>query len=143
MELPVSVTISSEEDTIKLAGRFSKLLKGGEVVALNGDLGAGKTFFVKHLLKHFGINNVNSPTFSIVNEYSGAIKVNHFDFYRINKIEELYDLGFEEYITETGAVTFIEWAEMLPAILPNHIIEINFRINEDYTRLIQISEKTR
>lgn len=134
MELPFSVRVNSEEETAKIAGEFSSLLQEGLVVALNGELGAGKTFFVKNLLRSLGIENVNSPTFAIVNEYEGKMKVNHFDFYRINRIEELYDIGFEEYLTSENSVTFIEWANLLPEILPGHRIEINFTVNEDFSR---------
>lgn len=140
MELPLSVKVFSEQDTIDLADKFSGFLKPGDVVALNGELGAGKTFFIKHLLKNFGIDYVNSPTFSIVNEYSGTFYINHFDFYRINRLEELYDIGFEEYLIRENAVTLIEWADMLPEVLPSGRIEINFTVNEDFTRDIKIQK---
>ncbi|MCU7493176.1 MAG: tRNA (adenosine(37)-N6)-threonylcarbamoyltransferase complex ATPase subunit type 1 TsaE [Bacteroidota bacterium] len=140
MEFPFAVNVSSEEQTASLAGEFSRTLKGGEVVALNGDLGAGKTSFIKYLLRNFEIHNVSSPTFAIVNEYEGSLKVNHFDFYRINKVEELYDIGFEEYLTREDTVTFIEWAELLPEVLPHRRIEINFVVNEDFSRDISFNK---
>ncbi|MCU7496356.1 MAG: tRNA (adenosine(37)-N6)-threonylcarbamoyltransferase complex ATPase subunit type 1 TsaE [Ignavibacteria bacterium] len=128
--------MNSEEETARLAGEFSELLQGGEIVALNGDLGAGKTSFIKHLLRNFEIDNVSSPTFAIVNEYQGSLKVNHFDFYRINKVEELYDIGFEEYLTREDTLTFIEWADLLPEVLPSKRIEISFVVNDDFSREI-------
>ncbi|MGE5680596.1 MAG: tRNA (adenosine(37)-N6)-threonylcarbamoyltransferase complex ATPase subunit type 1 TsaE [Bacillota bacterium] len=138
MELPLSLKVYSEEDTIKLAEDFATILKAGDIVAFNGELGAGKTFFIKNLLKKFGIEYVNSPTFSIVNEYSGTFYINHFDFYRINRIEELYDIGFEEYLIHDNSVTLIEWADMLPEVLPSKRIEINFKVNEDFSRDVEI-----
>lgn len=136
MEFPFAAKVNSEEETARLAGEFSELLQGGEIVALNGDLGAGKTSFIKHLLRNFEIDNVSSPTFAIVNEYQGSLKVNHFDFYRINKVEELYDIGFEEYLTREDTLTFIEWADLLPEVLPSKRIEISFVVNDDFSREI-------
>ncbi|MGE5432552.1 MAG: tRNA (adenosine(37)-N6)-threonylcarbamoyltransferase complex ATPase subunit type 1 TsaE [Syntrophomonadaceae bacterium] len=140
MKFPFSVKINSEEDTARLAKEFSETLQGGEVVALNGNLGAGKTSFIKHLLRNFEIDNVSSPTFAIVNEYEGSLKVNHFDFYRINKVEELYDIGFEEYLTRDDTVTFIEWADLQPEVLPHRRIEISFIVNDDFTRDISFNK---
>lgn len=138
MKLPLEIRLFSEEETAALAKKFADELKGGEVVAMNGNLGAGKTFFIKNVLMNFKIDNVNSPTFAIVNEYNGRLKVNHFDFYRINRIEELYDIGFEDYLSEPEAVTFIEWANLLPEVLPEKRIEINITVNEDFSRNIRI-----
>lgn len=129
------IIANSEEETANVAYKFASSLKGNEVVTLNGELGAGKTFFIKHLLKQFGISNVSSPTFSIVNEYNGKCKVNHFDFYRINKIEELYDIGFDEYVNNSS-LTLIEWADLFPSIIPKNHIEITLKVNQDFSREI-------
>jgi tRNA threonylcarbamoyladenosine biosynthesis protein TsaE len=134
VELPYSKVVNSEDETISLAKEFFLILKDGDVVALNGNLGAGKTFFIKHLLKNFGIEGVNSPSFAIVNQFEGRQKVNHFDFYRINKINELYDIGFEDYLNMTDAITFIEWANLIPEILPSQRMEINIEILDDTIR---------
>ena len=134
MELPYSKVVNSEDETINLAKEFFLILKDGDVVALNGNLGAGKTFFIKHLLKNFGIEGVNSPSFAIVNQFEGRQKVNHFDFYRINKINELYDIGFEDYLNMTDAITLIEWANLIPEILPSQRMEINIEILDDTIR---------
>ena len=134
MELPYSKVVNSEDETISLAKEFFLILKDGDVVALNGNLGAGKTFFIKHLLKNFGIEGVNSPSFAIVNQFEGRQKVNHFDFYRINKINELYDIGFEDYLNMTDAITLIEWANLIPEILPSQRMEINIEILDDTIR---------
>jgi tRNA threonylcarbamoyladenosine biosynthesis protein TsaE len=131
------IVTNSEEETANAAYLFSSQLTGNEVIAINGELGAGKTFFIRHMLKRFGIPNVSSPTFSLVNECNGSIKVNHFDFYRINKIEELYDIGFDEYINNSN-LTIIEWAELFPEILPINYIEISIKVNDDFSREIKI-----
>ena len=99
MDFPYQIVVESEDETIKVATEFGQLLKAADIIALTGDLGTGKTFFVKSILKNFGIEEVTSPTFSIVNTYSGEVQINHFDFYRIKKVVELYDIGFEEYLT--------------------------------------------
>jgi tRNA threonylcarbamoyladenosine biosynthesis protein TsaE len=134
VKLPHSKVVNSEDETIKLAMEFFLILKEGDVIALNGNLGAGKTFFIKHLLRNFGIEGVISPTFAIVNQFTGSLKINHFDFYRINKVNELYDIGFEDYLNMTETVTFIEWANLIPDILPSKRLEINIDILGDTVR---------
>lgn len=121
----------SESDTEKFAKDFAKELQGGEIIALNGNLGSGKTFFVKSVCKALNIENATSPSFAIVNEYSGDLKIYHFDFYRINKVNELYDIGFEEYLMDPNAVVFIEWADMMKEVLPRRYYEININRNGD------------
>ena len=140
METPDVVKINTEDDTINLAGKFIESLVPGDVVVLNGNLGAGKTFFIKNALKVLGIYNVNSPTFAIVNEYKGKYKIYHFDFYRINEVEELYDIGFNDYLNDSEAITFIEWGNMMPQVLPHKRIEINIKINDDFTRKFEFAK---
>ena len=139
MEFPVISKVYFEEETAALAGEFASGLKGGEVIVLNGELGAGKTFFIKEALKTFGINNVSSPTFTLINEYSGKFKIYHFDFYRIKNINELYDIGFDDYFTDDNAVVFIEWGNLFPEILPHKRIEIVIKVLEDFNREISIN----
>lgn len=141
MEFPFKIVVESEAETNKIAIELSKYLKGTDIVALTGDLGTGKTFFVKAILKEFGIEDVTSPTFSIVNSYSAKVKINHFDFYRIKKLVELYDIGFEEYLCDSSAITFIEWAEMFEEILPKNIYRINIIYLDDSKRKITIEIK--
>jgi len=139
MKFPFKKRISTEEDTKQVAKLFSKVLKEGDIVLLNGNLGTGKTFFVKHVCKEFGIGSVTSPTFSIVNEYYGGIKIYHFDFYRINKLVELEDIGFDEYIDDVESIIFIEWADMFPEVLPHkNIYNIDFIKTENEEREILI-----
>ncbi|HOP49251.1 MAG TPA: tRNA (adenosine(37)-N6)-threonylcarbamoyltransferase complex ATPase subunit type 1 TsaE [Ignavibacteriales bacterium] len=104
------------------------------VIKLNGNLGAGKTTFVKELIQLNSTTEATSPTFAIVNEYEGKIKINHFDFYRINEIEELYDLGFEEYISQDNSITLIEWAELFNEVIPSDAWEINIEYNDNNSR---------
>lgn len=134
MKYPFSLKIFSEAETKNIALEFSKDLKKGDLVVLNGDLGTGKTFFVKAIGKIFGINNVSSPTFALVNEYSGKFKIYHLDFYRIEKSEEIYDIGFNDYINDNEAIMFIEWGELFPEILPHKRFEIKIILNEDFSR---------
>ena len=98
MIFPFYKNVDSEEETADVAKIFSRLLQPGDIVLLNGDLGAGKTYFVKSVCSQFGITSVSSPTFSIVNEYHNGRRITHFDFYRIKKVEELYDIGIEDYL---------------------------------------------
>jgi tRNA threonylcarbamoyladenosine biosynthesis protein TsaE len=137
---PYSLKIFSEEETRKIAVEFSKDLGRGDVVVLNGNLGTGKTFFVKEIGKIFGINNVSSPTFALVNEYTGRFKIYHFDFYRIEKTEEIIDIGFNDYINDNEAIIFIEWGELFSEILPHKRFEIEINLNEDFSRDFKISK---
>lgn len=138
MKFPFKIVVESEDETIKVAAEFGKLLKASDIVAITGNLGTGKTFFVKSVLRDFGIKEVTSPTFSIVNIYSGDVRINHFDFFRIEKLAELYDIGFEEYLCDSFAITFIEWAEMFEEILPKNIYRINIKYLEESKREISI-----
>lgn len=116
-------------------------LPKGSVVALYGEMGAGKTTFVHALCNEMGIKGaINSPTFSIINEYetgNGEL-VYHFDFYRINSIEEAYDLGYEEYFN-AGYYCFIEWPQLVESLLPTSVIRINIEVLTDETRKITLT----
>lgn len=143
MDFPVKREINSEEETTSVAIEFAKVIKPGDVICLNGNLGAGKTFFIKQVVKQYGIVNASSPTFAIVNEYAGTRNVYHFDFYRINKVAELYDIGFNDYINDTDSIVFIEWAELFTQVLPSKTIEVKLILNEDSTREIEIKSNAR
>ncbi|MBK7499245.1 MAG: tRNA (adenosine(37)-N6)-threonylcarbamoyltransferase complex ATPase subunit type 1 TsaE [Ignavibacteriales bacterium] len=134
MSFPYSRKSKSEVDTVLIADDFSSKLKNGMIIILNGDLGAGKTFFIKHVLQKFGINNTNSPTFAIVNEYMGDKVFYHFDFYRINKETELHDIGIEDYFNDEQSIIFIEWGNLFPHVLPKKRIEINISYINDNER---------
>ncbi|CUS76502.1 tRNA threonylcarbamoyladenosine biosynthesis protein TsaE [Candidatus Kryptonium thompsonii] len=131
----------SENETINLGREFSKVLKAGDVVALYGELGSGKTRFIQGVCKGLGVSEVvNSPTFIIMNRYEGRLKVYHFDFYRIDEVDEIIEIGFNEFIYN-DAVSLIEWAEKVGEILPDSRYEVvlNFGSNEN-ERIIEISK---
>ena len=125
---------NSEHDSSLIADEFAVNLKKGMVVVLNGDLGAGKTFFIKQVLQKFNVTNANSPTFSIVNEYYGNKTFYHFDFYRINKESELHDIGIEDYFNDEQSIIFIEWGNLFPDVLPKKRIEINISYIDEHQR---------
>lgn len=109
---------NSPRETENIAKAFAKKLKSGDVVTLDGDLGAGKTAFTQGLAKGLGVSDyVNSPTFTIVNCYDGDIPIYHFDVYRIEDSEEMYDIGYDEYVGTDG-IAVIEWAQKISDILP-------------------------
>ena len=122
----------SPEQTKDLAEKFSKELKKGDVITLNGDLGAGKTAFTQGLAEGLGIKEyLNSPTFTIVNCYEGDMPLYHFDVYRIEDEDEMYEIGYEEYIFGDG-VSVIDWAENIKEILPEKRYDIT--IERDYKK---------
>lgn len=138
MKAVFDIESKNEKDTDKLADELAKVFKEGDVVALNGDLGSGKTFFVKSICKNYNIDLVTSPTFALVNEYTGTKKIYHFDFYRINKQNELFDLGFEDYLNDETAIIFIEWADLFKELLPKRFYEVKFAIVDDNLRRITV-----
>ncbi|HEY4755110.1 MAG TPA: tRNA (adenosine(37)-N6)-threonylcarbamoyltransferase complex ATPase subunit type 1 TsaE [Ignavibacteriaceae bacterium] len=138
MEFPFKAVVESESETETIAKSFAAVLTGGEVVVLSGELGAGKTFFVKKTLINYGITWVNSPSFAIVNEYKNSFKFYHIDFYRLKSIKELFNIGFDDYLNDKDAIVFIEWGNLFPEVLPHKRIEINFKMNSDNSREIRI-----
>jgi len=119
--------------------RLGRLLSRGDVICLTGELGTGKTCFVKGLAAGLGIKDrsITSPTFIIINEYKGNIPLYHIDLYRIGVIEDLRDIGMEEIIYGKG-VTAIEWAERIKDALPDERLEISLKWVDDKTRTIDI-----
>lgn len=140
MQLPFEIIVLSELETAQLAQDYAALLKAGDVVCLNGNLGSGKTFFVKSICKELGIDTTSSPSFAIVNEYSGKVKVIHVDFYRLKKLEELYDIGFDEYLSNQEAVVFIEWANLFEDILPKKYYSVEITQIDETSRKISIKK---
>ncbi|HUI29233.1 MAG TPA: tRNA (adenosine(37)-N6)-threonylcarbamoyltransferase complex ATPase subunit type 1 TsaE [Candidatus Acidoferrales bacterium] len=144
MEILIS---KSEEETIRLGSEFAKKLKSGGVVALYGDLGSGKTQFVKGVCRLFDVKEVvNSPTFTIVNEYHGtmptskeSIRVFHIDLYRLKNIEEIFGIGYYEYL-ESGGICLVEWAEKLDGIIPEERFDVKFSVVDETTREITLAD---
>ena len=122
----------SENDTLSFAKKFASKLNKKDVIVLSGDLGSGKTKFTEGILSFFGLENeISSPTFTIVNEYSkDDIKIYHFDVYRLEDSSEFYAIGGDEYF-ENG-MCLVEWGELIQDALPNEYIKINFSRDESY-----------
>ena len=133
----------SEEETTAVAESFAHRLTAGDVICMYGDLGAGKTAFAKGIAKGLEIDDyITSPTFTIVNEYMGRIPFYHFDVYRISDSDEMYGIGFEEYVYSDG-ISLIEWSELIEDILPQkrYNVHINKTNEGENIRIIEI-EKT-
>jgi tRNA threonylcarbamoyladenosine biosynthesis protein TsaE len=131
------------KDTQEFARGISSKIKPNDVLALYGDLGAGKTTFVRYLTEALKIpSRVQSPTFVIIRKYIGGTSlikaVNHIDLYRLTDIEEIKDLGIEDLINEPGSATVIEWPELMEAELPKDTIKIRFQIVNEAERKIHV-----
>ena len=139
MNETLSITTKNSEETISLGRRLGSILKGGEILALEGDLGAGKTTFTKGLAEGLGIPaTVFSPTFTLIHEYFGPINLYHIDLYRISEDEAIGDLGIEEYF-DSGGVCVIEWSERLGSWTPEERLEIKIECIGDDERNIVLT----
>lgn len=130
----------SEAQTKEIGKKIAEQLTKGDVICLIGDLGAGKTLLSKAIAYGLGVKEpVTSPTFTIVHEYKGYLPLYHFDVYRINDIDEMFEIGFEEYVYGRG-VCIIEWADKIREILPKESIWIDLsRGQKDNERIINIT----
>ena len=118
---------SSEAETLKRAVEFASTLKPGDVVALSGELGAGKTVFARGIARAFGVEDeVASPTFTLINEYRGKHVLRHMDFYRLNSPREILDIGVEDYFYDDG-ICLVEWPEKLGTLFPPDAIRVIIR----------------
>lgn len=125
-------------DTIRESAReFIQNIGEQKVFAFYGKMGAGKTTFVKAICEELGVQDViTSPTFAIVNEYEAHDQsIFHFDFYRIKRLEEVYDMGYEDYFY-SGALCFIEWPELIEDLLPEDAVKVTITENTDGTRTV-------
>lgn len=124
----------------RLAVKVAKHMKNGGCLGLIGDLGAGKTTFTKKICGYYGIKeNIKSPTFTYVIEYiSGSVNVYHFDAYRIINPEEIYEIGFEDYVGEEGSVIIVEWANNISDEMPEYTVYIEIEHNGEDTRKVSI-----
>ena len=134
---------SSAQETDATGERLGATLGAGDVVALSGELGAGKTVFVQGLVRALGVTaGATSPTFVLVNEYRGRLPVHHVDVYRTESLTELLDLGLEEMMDGDG-VTVIEWAERLEPLLPTRAVRVSIVGVGDEPRAITIDDRRR
>ena len=133
----------SEEETILRGKYFSPSLNAGDVIALYGNLGSGKTKFTQGICEGLKVEqHVSSPTFTLINEYDSLRgKIFHFDCYRLNSVKEIFHLGFEEYLEDNG-ICIIEWAERAKELLPATRFDIHFAYgNNEHERIISIEKK--
>lgn len=126
----IHIESTSEKETWDVGFKLGRIIEKGDIVCLTGELGAGKTVFVKGMASALSVENyVTSPTFTIVNEYNGRIPFYHLDVYRISEPEDMFEIGFEEYIYGNG-VTVIEWADSIKEILPGEVIWVKIEKNQ-------------
>jgi tRNA threonylcarbamoyladenosine biosynthesis protein TsaE len=133
----MEIRIESLENIREAAKRFIHEIGERKVFAFYGKMGAGKTTFIKAICEELGVEDViTSPTFAIINEYTATDGVvYHFDFYRIKKLEEVYDMGYEDYFY-SGALCFIEWPELIEEVLPDDAVKVTITEQADGTRTI-------
>jgi tRNA threonylcarbamoyladenosine biosynthesis protein TsaE len=134
-----SVETISEKETKDFGFKLGSIVKSKDTISITGDLGAGKTVFVKGIAMALDVKEyVTSPTFTIVNEYRGKIPVYHLDVYRIFREDDMYEIGYEDYIYGDGVV-IIEWADRIEGILPLEIIQVN--IQKENKNIIKTEKK--
>ncbi len=133
----MEIQIKNLEEIREAARTFISHIGNCTVFAFYGKMGAGKTTFIKALCEELGVDDViTSPTFAIVNEYTAQDgPVYHFDFYRIKKLEEVYDMGFEDYFY-SGSLCLIEWPELIEEVLPDDAVKVSITENADGSRTI-------
>lgn len=130
--------VNKESELDLVALQLLEKYTGRRVFTFSGDLGSGKTTFIKYICKTLGVvSQVSSPTFALVNEYEAnkSLKIYHFDFYRIKNIQEVYDIGYEEYFY-SGNYCFIEWPELICELIPDNAVKIKIAVTEGIRTLI-------
>lgn len=136
----MKISIKSLDSIHEAAREFIKNMGTGHVFAFYGKMGEGKTTFIKAVCEELGVDDViTSPTFAIVNDYTSSkddSHIFHFDFYRIKKLEEVYDMGYEDYFY-SGSLCFIEWPELIEDILPGDAVKVTVTQNEDGGRVVE------
>ena len=143
----ISIKIQDIAHIREAAREFIEHIGDRRVFAFYGKMGAGKTTFVKAICEELGVDDViTSPTFAIINEYTtpltthhSPLTIYHFDFYRIKKLEEVYDMGYEDYFY-SGALCFIEWPELIEEILPDDAVRVSIAEQEDGSRIVTFSQ---
>jgi len=142
----MEIKINSLDSIREAARQFIDGIGQHRVFAFYGSMGAGKTTFVKAICEELGVDDViTSPTFAIINEYAldsdllpDISSVYHFDFYRIKKLEEVYDMGYEDYFY-SGALCFIEWPELIEELLPEDAVKVSIKENPDGSRTVEVA----
>ena len=142
----MEIKINSLDSIREAARQFIDGIGQHRVFAFYGSMGAGKTTFVKAICEELGVDDViTSPTFAIINEYAldsdvlpDISSVYHFDFYRIKKLEEVYDMGYEDYFY-SGALCFIEWPELIEELLPEDAVKVSIKENPDGSRTVKVA----
>ena len=138
------IHVASLADIDAAARKFLELMGDETVYAFHGEMGVGKTTFISALARALGVDaeEANSPSFAIVNEYRSettAELIYHFDLYRLETMEEILDIGFEDYL-DCGALCLIEWPEKVEDILPNDTVDVTIRLNDDHSRTIIVAQ---
>ena len=137
----MTIRIDHISHLAQAAKTFVEHIDGKTIFAFYGKMGAGKTTFIKAICEQLGVEDViTSPTFAIVNEYQSATtgeQIFHFDFYRVKKIEEVYDMGYEDYFY-SGALCFIEWPELIEDLLPEDTVKVRIEETTDGGRIVEI-----
>lgn len=141
----ITLRTQNEQQTISAGETFAAQLNSGDVVALVGDLGAGKTEFIKGICKHFAVEElVTSPTFTIINQYNGTtpdgddVVIYHVDLYRIETLDELTQIGFDDMVFSHGAIKLIEWSDKAADLLPEHHWRVQILVPDDMLDLREI-----
>ena len=136
----MEIKINSLEEIDDAARQFIASMCDSKVFAFYGKMGAGKTTFIKAVCEALGVDDViTSPTFAIVNEYQSATtgeSIYHFDFYRIKKLEEVYDMGYEDYFY-SGCLCFLEWPELIEELLPEDACKVTIEETSDGARMVK------
>lgn len=139
--LSETIICKTEQEMELLGGKIGSNLQQGDVISLTGSLGAGKTVFARGVARSLQINEaIVSPTFTLVQEYLGKLKLYHMDLYRISSEEDFLMIGGEDMLYSNG-VCIIEWSEVINSLLPKNTIFIHITVNKDQTRTVTIQQK--